>query len=104
MFQLLEPLVRKSHIEEVCNFSNGRKGDEPPEYSPPVQLRPDEDEGVHPDVQLPLRVSSVQQPQAVGKADPSFLQLLATLCHVLPMENTLNHFFLGDVKMLCTSP
>ena len=92
MFQLLEPLVRKSHIEEVCNFSNGRQGDEPPEYSPPVQLGPDEDEGVHPDVQLPLRVGRVQQPQTVGKADPSFLQLLATLCHVLPMENTLKSF------------
>merc|ERR1719284_1285983 len=37
--------------------------------------------------------------KTVGKADPSFLQLLATLCHVLPMENTLRCNFLVMVNL-----
>ena len=31
------------------------------EHPPPVKLRPDEDEGVDPDVQLPLRVGGMKQ-------------------------------------------
>ena len=88
VFQLLESFVRKSNIKEICNFSNRWKCNYPPKHPPPVQLGPDEEEGVHPDVQPPVRVGGVQKPEALRQADSSLLELFCALGHILPMENT----------------
>ena len=88
VFQFLESFVRKSNIKEICNFSNRWKCNYPPKHPPPVQLGPDEEEGVHPDVQPPVRVGGVQKPEALRQADSSLLKLFCALGHILPMENT----------------
>ena len=51
---------------QFCNFYDHCEWDDSHawevEHPPPVKLRPDEDEGVDPDVQLPVGVGGVQQP------------------------------------------
>merc|ERR1719209_1657075 len=74
------------------------------EHPPPVKLRPDEDEGVDPDVQLPLRVGGVKQSEAICQADPPLLKLLCTLGHILPVENTLGSNFPVMVNFFRAEP
>merc|ERR1719209_1176568 len=74
------------------------------EHPPPVKLGPDEDEGVDPDVQLPLRVGGVKQSEAICQADPPLLKLLCTLGHILPVENTLGSNFPVMVNFFRAEP